>query len=193
MRGLSPDDAFAPIDAANAADPNLLDWQGTSVPRSLLQGRLATEWLAQLAPDADLAVAVAARAHHLERWAIARSDYPDGRAGYLRWRTALKKHSSARLAELVPELGAPALARAAALIERRGLGTDPDTQLVEDAACLVFLETDFEALAARLDHERLVNAVVKTVAKMSPAALELSGETRMSPAARAALADALAG
>jgi hypothetical protein len=54
-----------------------------------------------------------------------------------------------------------------ALVRKEGLGHDPETQLVEDAICLTFVETQFEELAARLDHERLVTAVQKTVVKMS--------------------------
>jgi hypothetical protein len=191
--GLRLDEALAAIDAANSADPNRVDWQGEARPRAQLQGRLATEWLARLSPDPTDAVVLAARAHHLERWAIARDSYPEGRAGYLRWRRALKQHSAARLAALVPDLDPATVARAAALVQRLGLGSDPDAQVVEDVACLVFLETDFEALAARLTRERLVNAVVKTAAKMSDAAKGLAGETRMSPKALAAFLEALNG
>ena len=78
-----------------------------------------------------------------------------------------------------------------ALVRKEGLGRDAETQLVEDAICLTFLETQFEELAARLDHERLVNAVKKTVVKMSDQAVALVAQTRISAAARAALDDAL--
>jgi hypothetical protein len=47
-------------------------------------------------------------------------------------------------------------------------------------------------LAARLHHQRLVSAVQKTVVKMSDQAVGLVAQTRISPAARAALNDALA-
>lgn len=192
MRGLIPlDEAFARIDRANAPDPNRVLWKGETRPRAQLQGQLATEWLARLDAAAPPAVQLACRAHHLERWVIARASYPEGRAGYLRWRTALKKHHAAALAALLPELDPAVLERAQALVQRVGLGTDPGAQLVEDAACLVFLETDFEALAARLDHDRLVNAVQKTARKMSDDARALAGDTRMSPAAQLAFTAAL--
>jgi hypothetical protein len=83
------------------------------------------------------------------------------------------------------------VARVQALVHKDGLGTDPEMQLVEDAICLTFLETQFEPLAHRLDHDRLVNAVQKTVLKMSPAAVALVAGAQLSPAARGALNDAL--
>jgi hypothetical protein len=186
-------EAFAVIDAANAADPNVIEWQGEQWPRAQLQGVLATEWLERLDPQAGNEVFMAARAHHVRRWAIARTSYPEGRSGYLRWRRDLKEVHADVVAALLPGAGvAPAsVARVQALVRKTGLGHDPETQLVEDAICLTFIETQFEELAARLDHDRLVTAVKKTIVKMSDRAVALVAQTRISPAARAALDDAL--
>jgi len=186
--------AFAAIDAANAADPNIIEWRSERWPRAQLQGVLATEWIETLDPRASDEALLAARAHHVHRWTIARTSYPDDRVGYLRWRRALKEVHAEVVGELLPPAGisAAAVARVQALVRKEGLGRDPETQLVEDAICLTFLETQFEDLAARLDHERLVSAVQKTVVKMSDQAVGLVAQTRISPAARAALNDALA-
>jgi len=185
--------AFAAIDAANAADPNVIEWRDERWPRAQLQGLLATEWVEVLDPRASDEVLLAARAHHVHRWAIARATYPDGRVGYLRWRRALKEVHAEVVAELLPAAGISieTVARVQALVRKEGLGHDPETQLVEDAICLTFLETQFEELAARLDHDRLVTAVKKTVEKMSDQAVALVARTRISPNARAALDDAL--
>ena len=185
--------AFAAIDAANAADPNIIEWRSERWPRAQLQGVLATEWIETLDPRASDEALLAARAHHVHRWTIARTSYPDDRVGYLRWRRALKEVHAEVVGELLPPAGisAAAVARVQALVRKEGLGRDPETQLVEDAICLTFLETQFEDLAARLDHERLVSAVQKTVVKMSDQAVGLVAQTRISPAARAALNDAL--
>ena len=186
--------AFAAIDAANAADPNIIEWRSERWPRAQLQGVLATEWIETLDPRASDEVLLAARAHHVHRWTIARTSYPDDRVGYLRWRRALKEVHAEVVGELLPPAGisVDAVARVQALVRKEGLGRDPETQLLEDAICLTFLETQFEDLAARLDHERLVSAVQKTVVKMSEQAVGLVAQTRISPAARAALNDALA-
>ena len=185
--------AFAAIDAANAADPNIIEWRSERWPRAQLQGLLATEWIETLDPRASDEVLLAARAHHVRRWSIARASYPDNRVGYLRWRRALKEVHAEVVADILPGAGisADAVARVQSLVRKEGLGHDAETQLVEDAICLTFLETQFEDLAARLDHDRLVTAVQKTVEKMSDRAVALVAQTRISPTARAALDDAL--
>ena len=185
--------AISAVDSANATDPNVVEWQGREWPRAQLQGVLATEWLDALDPAASDEVYLAARAHHVRRWTIARASYPDGRSGYLRWRRDLKEVHADVVGEILPGAGvAPeSVQRVQALVRKVGLGRDPETQLVEDAICLTFLETQFEELAARLDHDRLVTAVKKTVEKMSERAVALVARARLSPAARAALDDAL--
>ena len=55
-------------------------------------GTNAVGRLTQLAdPAATEAQVLAARAHHLRRWVVPRTSYPEGRAGYLRWRTDQKR------------------------------------------------------------------------------------------------------
>ncbi len=185
--------AFAAIDGANAVDPNIIEWLDERWPRAQLQGLLATEWAETIDPRASDEVLLAARAHHVRRWTIARASYPEGRVGYLRWRRALKDVHAEVVAEILPDAGVSAtvVTRVQALVRKDELGHDPETQLVEDAICLTFLETQFEELAARLDHDRLVTAVQKTVVKMSDRAVALVAQTRISAAARAALDDAL--
>lgn len=166
---------YRAIDAVNARDPKPLVWNGASVPRSLLQGERATMWLPKVTDAPSTALSIAARAHHLARWTIARSSYPDGRAGYLRWRKASKAASAQLLAEtLAPlDVATEVISRAVDLVQRIGLGTDPEAQAAEDVACLVFLETDYAALLERLGGETTATAVRKTLKKMSPTAIGL--------------------
>jgi len=182
--------AIAAIDAANAYDPNLTDGR----PRALMQGELASQWLARLAPDAPAALVLAARAHHLRRWAIPRDDYPDGRGGYLRWRRDLKAVHAESVAHVLRPVGVdPAtIERTQQLVRKQGLGTDPEAQTFEDVVCLVFLETQFEDLVERLDDEpKMLDVLRKTIPKMSPAALALAGDAHVPPRAAALLARAL--
>src|SRR3546814_20968650 len=58
-------------------------------------------WVQRLDPTADEAQLLAARASHLRRWSIARTSYPEGRAGYLRWRRALRKQHAAEVTEIL--------------------------------------------------------------------------------------------
>src|SRR5258707_13178290 len=75
-------DALARIDAANAQDPH---------GKELLYSQRMSAWLGRIAPDAPAALKLAARAQHIRRWSIPRSDYPMDRIGYLKWRTAVSR------------------------------------------------------------------------------------------------------
>ena len=161
-------DAAAAIDAANAEDPRSLD----SVPLALAQGRRAEEWVQRLDPDASDALRLAARAHHLRRWAVPRSDYPEGRTGYLRWRRAQRDRHARDLAAILDSVGVDGAVstRAAQIVVKQGLGSDPEVQTFEDAVSLTFLQTELEPVIDRLDDDAKVASIVaKTLAKMSAA------------------------
>ena len=197
MRHLSTsrlDAACAAIDAANAADPTVVTVRGEDQPLALVHGRLAMAWVERLRPEAGDEVRLAARAHHLTRWAVPRTSYPEGRPGYLRWRRDQKARHAADVEALLVSAGySPVeVARVQALIRREGLGADPEVQAVEDAACLVFLETQLAEMVPRFDADHLAGIIRKTAAKMSPAALALVAEVPLQPAERRLLADALA-
>ena len=111
-----------------------------------------------------------------------------------RWRRANKAHQADSLASLMQEDEWPesSIELARLLLGRTKLRTDIETQTLEDAACLVFLETQFEAMAERTEHEHLVSIVAKTLKKMSPGAVSLAGSIGLSTTSRAILADAVA-
>ena len=158
----------AAIDAANAEDPRSHE----GVPLALAQGRLAEQWVERLAADASDALRLAARAHHLRRWALPRSDHPEGRAGYLRWRRAQRERHARDLVAILDGAGVDASmsARAAEIVAKKGLGIDPEVQTFEDAASLTFLETELHSVLHRLDDDtKAAGIVAKTLAKMSPA------------------------
>lgn len=181
----------ARVDAANAEDPNLVG----NTPRALLEGRMASAWLAHVAPEASTALRVAARAHHLRRWQVERRQYPEGRSGYLRWRRDNKLHQRDQLRHVLDGVGLhpTTIERVGQLLLRTGLGSDPEAQALEDVACLVFVETRFDELLARLGHDTSVGIVRKTLHKMSAEAIQLAGSVRMSDGARSVLADAAGG
>ena len=158
--------ARAEIDAANAEDPRSHD----GMPLALVQGRRAEEWVVRLDPGASDALRLAARAHHLRRWAVPRSDYPAGRTGYLRWRRSQGERHAQDLAAILDRAGVDGgvSARAAQIIAKRGLGSDSEVQTFEDAVSLTFLETELRPVADRLDDDAKVAGIVaKTLAKMS--------------------------
>jgi hypothetical protein len=187
------DDAIAAIDAANADDPFTLEVRGATRPKELAHAELMTEWVRRLDPDASAAQLLAARAHHLRRWTSPRASYPEGRAGYLRWRTALKAQHATEVAELLTDAGYDdaTIEVVQRIIKKTGLGKDPIVQVHEDALCLVFLETQLAATVDQLGDEHMLDVIRKTAAKMSPAGLAHVAEIPMREHDRELIARAL--
>jgi hypothetical protein len=187
--------AIAAIDAANADDPATIVVDGVERPKEQAHAEMMTAWVQRLAPEADDAQLLAARAHHLRRWIVPRADYPDGRAGYLRWRTAQKKRHADDVAGILTAEGyeAATIARVQGIVRKEGLGHGNEAvQTHEDALCLVFLQTQFDELIERLGHERSVEVVSKTLAKMSARGREVALGLPLSDAGAAVVREALA-
>lgn len=176
--------AIAAIDAVNAEDP-----------AALLYGRHMSAWILRLAPDASEELRLAARAQHVKRWTIPRATYPAGRDGYLAWRSDLQRFHAKTLGEIMAKAGydGAAVARAGDLLQKKRLKRDPETQALEDAACLVFLEHEFAAFAAKHPDEKVIDILKKTAAKMSGAGLAQAAQLadRLPAGARALLFRAL--
>jgi hypothetical protein len=187
------DTAIHAIDAANAADPSKVEVRGERLPLALAHGRLAASWVPRLADDPDDGLLLAARAHHLRRFEVPRSSYPEGRSGYLRWRRDQKRRHAEQVGELLAAVGydADTIGRVQALVRRDGLGSDAGAQVIEDAACLAFLETQLADVAARMERDHLASVLTKTAAKMSPAALALVAEVPLDESARRLLYEVL--
>jgi len=184
--------ALDAIDGANAGDPNEVGGE----PLALAQGRLAHTWVTRLDPSASDALLLAARAHHLRRWVVPRSTYPDGRPGYLKWRRDQKSRHGEELRVLlgVANVSAEVAERAAEIVQKLDLGSDAEVQIFEDAVSLTFLETQFLSTADKLGNDdKMVTVVAKTLRKMSPAghaaAATLSLDERSSEIVRRATAE----
>jgi hypothetical protein len=187
--------AVAAIDAANADDPSVITVDGVVRPKELAHAELMTRWVRTLDPGCSDEQILAARAHHLRRWTLPRANYPDGRAGYLRWRTALKRQHGEEVGGILRDAGYDdeSVARVQAIVTKRGLGHDYAVQVHEDALCLVFHETQLAELARKMGDDKTVDILQKTAKKMSPAGLAAAHELRFSPPAAALLERALAG
>jgi hypothetical protein len=183
------------IDAANADDPHTIVVGGRERPKELAHAEMMTRWVRTLDPDCSEEQLIAARAHHLRRWAIPRDDYPRDRSGYLRWRSALRRRHADDVGAIMAGAGydQAAIDRVQAIVRKQGLGRDPAVQVHEDALCLVFLETQFDELTATLDDDdKMVDILRKTAAKMSPGGLAAAARLELSPAGTALLERALA-
>jgi Domain of unknown function (DUF4202) len=153
--------ALALIDAANAADPK---------NEALVYGQRMTEELARLFPGASEVLQVAARGQHVERWLLPRSDYPDGKVGYLEWRREQGRRHGARVSGIMSEAGFPPhdCDRVGVLLRKEGIKRDAEVQALEDVICFVFLKWYFAPFAQERDEASVVEIVQKTARKMSP-------------------------
>ena len=68
---------------------------------------------------------------------------------------------------------------------------DPESRVLEDALCLVFLERQFAALAAKTAEAKMITALQKAWKKMTPAAQPLAKTLSYAPRERALLEKAL--
>jgi hypothetical protein len=164
--------AIEQIDAENARDPNLELCDGTAQPRELLYAQRLTAWLLKLAPDASETLRLAARCQHICRWTIPRDSYPMTKAGYLRWRNDLKNFHARKAGEILAGAGCDedVIKKVQDLNLKKNFPRDPESRILEDALCLVFLEFQLADLAGRTAEDKMINAIQKTWQKMTPVA-----------------------
>jgi len=172
------EEAYRRFDEANAEDPNTELVDGSEVPKELVYGRRMSERLDAFAPDAPESVKLAVRAQHIRRWEVPRESYPEGRAGYLKWRTDLYKRHGDTAGDIMADVGYDdsTIERVKTLLRKRGLKTDPEVQMLEDVICLVFLEHYFHDFARKHDEEKLIPIIQKTWNKMTERAHQVALE-----------------
>jgi hypothetical protein len=187
--------AISLIDQAHSHDPNTTTINGASIPYELHYAHKMTHYLSLRSPSASPILKVAIRAQHFRRWEIPRSSYPATKAGYFAWRTFLKKRQ-ADLASAIcvgcnfTEEESEEVAR---LIRKEDLKGNEETQVLEDVACLVFLDDQFEAFEKGLDEGKMLGILRKTWGKMSERGHELALQIPMSDGCKALVGKALAG
>lgn len=165
------------VDAAHAADPHRAP---DGRPAELVYAERMEAWVVRVAAEPTALLRLAARCQHLERWSVPRASYPHDRAGYLRWRRSLYTKQAERARALLLEAGVSEAeaGEVATWVSKTGLASNPGTQALEDAACLVFLENEIGAFAAQhaeYPREKFVEILRKTWRKMSPRAQTLAG------------------
>ncbi|OUE40061.1 hypothetical protein BZY95_15040 [Billgrantia desiderata SP1] len=187
--------ALTELDALHAQDPRQVEVEGETLPLELWHAGRMSAWLERVVEAPSELVQIAVRSQHLQRWEVPRSEYPEGRVGYLTWRRDQGKRAGETTARVMEAAGysAEEAAEVSRMIRKQGLGRDPGTQAVEDCACLVFLENYFADFSKQVEHDHLVRIVQMTWKKMSPKAHELALTLPMSAEARAVVEEALAG
>lgn len=178
--------AIAGFDAYHRSDPNIVMAGGASYPSEMLYAERMTHRMELFAPDANEAVKLAARSQHIGRWEISRTQYSPDKKGYLQWRNEEKMHHARIAAKILRDCGydSEMIEKVEALLLKKGLHSNPDTQLLEDVICMVFLEFYLDDFSSKHEDEKVVDILRKTMKKMSIEgkravdALRLSANTR---------------
>lgn len=188
------EDAIAAFDAAHAQDPNLVMAGGAMQPAELIYCRRMSEMLLKTLPDASEALRLAARCQHIRRWALPRTDYAPGRAGYLQWRAEEKRRHAVAAGEILRGAGydAAMAERVGQLLRKERLKQDAEAQTLEDVACLVFLEDHLAEFAPKHDENLILDIIAKTWVKMSAAGQQAALALALPAASRRLVEQALA-
>jgi hypothetical protein len=196
------DAALELIDDAHRQDPNTIQVDGETVPYELHYARKMSRFLDLHTPDAGPLLRTAARAQHFRRWEIPRDSYPRTKAGYFAWRTFLKKRQAEQVRQLclLPECnyGVEEADKVAALIAKEDLKKgegegDADAQVIEDVACLVFLDDQLDKFEREHDEEKMIGILQKTWVKMGARGRELALSMDLSPRGKELVGKALSG
>lgn len=185
--------AIEEIDHAHAQDPTIVTIDGAPIPYELHYANKMTKYLTLHSPSASEILRLAVRAQHLRRWEITRSSYPMNRPGYLAWRKAQKERHSALVEEICRrcEYSAEEAGRVASLVNKENMRTDEECQVLEDVACLVFLDDKFDEFGREHDEDKVVRVLKKTWGKMSDRGRQLAMEIPLSEKGKELITSAL--
>lgn len=161
--------AFELFDNYNKQSPEQIAWEGEVYPSEYFYALQLHKWVKRLDPDASEPLLLASRCQHIGRWESLRSSYPEGRIGYLKWRSDLSKFHAQKATELLSSIDyAPeVIDRVCEIVLKRRLKVDEDVQTMENALCLVFLEFQYDDLIEKQPEEKMIDILQKTWSKMT--------------------------
>lgn len=198
------------IDEAHSQDPNKTS---AGEPYELHYARRMTHYLDLHTPSASPLLRIACRAQHFRRWEVPRDSYPRTKPGYFAWRTYLKKRQGEQVREICLQCGFSEqdASRVGSLIAKEDLKKgegkgDAEVQVLEDCACLVFLDDQFDEFEAEMKRghveagsddsegdKKIISILQKTWVKMGKRGQDLALQMDLSPRAKELVARALSG
>ena len=188
------DEAIRRIDAANREDPRTETVDGRAEPREWLFARRVYAWVERLAERPSEELLLAARGHTIRRWMIPRDQYPMNRPGYHAWRKALAAYHAEQTGTILAEVGYdPAtIATVKKFITRENWPAEAEAQILEDADCLVFLETKLAGYIDDWGDVKTVRILQKTMKKMTAEGRAWAMQLSLAPREREIVARAAA-
>lgn len=181
------------IDESHTQDPKKKLIDGKNQPYELYYSQKMSSYLERRAPEASNILRLAVRAQHLRRWEVPRESYAMDRKGYHAWRTYLKTRQAELASQICLNSGYSEedANRVGSLVRKENLKQDKETQVLEDVACLVFLDDQFEEFEKLHDEDKIIKILQKTWNKMSERGHELAFEIKMSNHVKSLIAKAL--
>jgi hypothetical protein len=157
------------IDKIHCLDKTSEMIDGEEFPNEMLYAVRLVDCLGNFAPNASEQIKLAARCQHFKRWEISRNTYPMDKVGYLNWRKALYVFQSEEAAKILEKVGynIAFINEVKLLIQKKEIRKNADAQIIEDVACLVFLEYYLEDFSKKHEADKLKSIIAKTWAKMS--------------------------
>lgn len=174
------------INEIHSLDPTKVDYNGSKIPAELLYANQCTEWLFKLKPEASELEELAAKCQHFKRWEIPRSSYPTGKKGYYQWRIFLYDFQANEAAKVLLEVGYnnEDVETVKQMIAKKDIKGNEQAQLIEDVACLVFLEhymLPFAETKKDYSEEKWLKIIKMTWGKMSPKAHKFALKINYAP------------
>ncbi len=138
---------------------------------ALIYSEQCFKWLKKICPNHTESQEIAARCQHFRRWDISRSDFPMDKKGYFQWRIKLYSYQADKAGELLENAGydSTTINEVKSMVSKKNLKKDENSQLIEDVACLVFLENYIHPFASSKEYseEKWIKIIQKTWSKMS--------------------------
>ncbi|HEY5915932.1 MAG TPA: DUF4202 domain-containing protein [Chryseolinea sp.] len=166
--------AITTFDAYNLNDPHQEVVDGILVSKEGLYAQRMSARLDDFYPSAPEYLKLAAHCQHIGRWEIPRESYPMDKKGYLQWRNVLKTHHAKLAGQILISCryDEATIEKVKFLLLKKELFTNPDTKVLEDVICLVFIEHYLEEFAEKHEPPKVIDILQKTLKKMSPRAIE---------------------
>jgi len=160
------------INKNHSLDKNIETIEGIDYPAELLYANRLVDRLENFKPDAGELLKLAARCQHFKRWEILRNAYPMDKVGYLKWRKALYIYQSEESAKILEQVGYDDefISQFKMIVEKKEISKNPNAQIIEDVACLVFMDYYLEDFSKKHEPEKLKSIIAKTWKKMSNSA-----------------------
>lgn len=160
--------AFEKYDAYNRKDPVSYTYKGEVFPEEYFLAKQLYEWILKLDSEPSEELLLASRSQHIGRWEIPRSQYPEGKTGYLNWRRDLAVFHADKSTAIMKEVGyeQDQIDRVRQFLLKKKIKVDKEVQTLENALCLVFLEFQYEDFFPKYEPEKIVNILRKSLLKM---------------------------